>query len=110
MTLRSKLIPLFCTGILAVVLGSVSFAQQADQERERAKDAQATMVTGCLTKAADQYVITDSKSGTAMTLSGADLDKHANHTVTVTGTPSADGKSIAVTKVEHVADTCPAAK
>lgn len=86
-----------------------SFAQEQDQDRDRAKPAPSTM-TGCLTRATDQWVLTDSQSGTQIVLMGANFDKHANHTVKVTGAPSEDGKSFSVAKIEHVSATCNAPK
>jgi hypothetical protein len=86
-----------------------SFAQEQTQERDRMKAPPAS-ITGCLTKgeSGDQWVLVDSQSGAKMAVTGAEFDKHANHTVKVTGTPSEDGKSFAVAKIEHVADSCPA--
>jgi hypothetical protein len=43
-----------------------------------------------------------------MVVTGAEFDKHENHVVKVTGTPSEDGKIFTVVKIEHVADSCPA--
>ena len=83
-----------------------SFAQDQSQDRDRTTPAQAS-ITGCLTKGdvADQWVIIDNQSGEKVVVTGADFDKHANHTVKVTGTPSQDG-TFTVAKIEHVANSC----
>jgi hypothetical protein len=70
-----------------------------------------TTMTGCLTKGADQpqhYNFVDQASGKKWTVTGmADLDKHsANHTVELTGSPTA--KVFNVTAVKHVSATCEA--
>jgi hypothetical protein len=103
---------LVATGTLAIffVLGGPLYAQDRDQERDRLKSSKETTVTGCLVKGDDpgQYTFTDLQSGAKMTATGVDeLEKHANnHTVKLTGTSSQDGKSFAVTKVEHVSESC----
>lgn len=86
-----------------------SYAQEQNQDRDRAKPAQASL-TGCLTKGetADQWVLIDSQSGSKMIVTGAQFDKHANHTVKVTGAPSQDGASFTVAKIEQIADSCQA--
>ena len=103
---------LFATATLAAffALCVPSFAQeqQPPNERDRMKVSQTT-VTGCLNKDdSGGWVITD-QGGTKMTVLGKeDFAKHADHTVKLTGTPSEDGKTFNVTKIEHVADTCQA--
>lgn len=101
---------LFATAALMTMFAfSVpSFAQDQSQSRDRMKAPPAS-ITGCLSKAesGDQWVLTD-QSGTKMVVTGVDFDKHANQTVKVTGAPSADGKAFTVSKIEHVADSCPA--
>lgn len=85
-----------------------SFAQDQQNDRERMKPAQVS-VTGCLTKSqeGDHWVLTDNQSGSKTKVMGAaDFEKHANHTVKLTGTPSADGTMFNVTKLEHVSDSC----
>jgi uncharacterized protein YdeI (BOF family) len=67
--------------------------------------------TGCLAKgdSAGQYMFTDAsgEKKAAVPSSGVDLDKHAaNHTVKLTGSMSTDGKTLTVSKVEHVSETC----
>jgi hypothetical protein len=80
-----------------------------EQKTPKAGEGKEMTMTGCLTKGADvpqHYTFVDQKSGRKYTVTGpADLEKHAaNHTVRITGTPTA--KVFNVTKVEHVSDTC----
>jgi ABC-type glycerol-3-phosphate transport system substrate-binding protein len=92
------------------VLSVPAFAQQNDQERDRMKSTEIS-ITGCLTKAenGEGWQLQDNDSGAKTTVLGAaDFEKHTNHTVKATGTPSEDGKTFNVTKIEMVADNCPA--
>jgi hypothetical protein len=106
---------LLATATLAIffALSGPFYAQQPDQERDRLK-AKETTVTGCLVKAdnPDQYVLTDSQTGSKMTVTGVpELETHAkNHTVRLTGTPTEDGKGFRATKVQHVSDSCQPSK
>ena len=95
-------------GMLAVA--ALLMGQQAEKGRTESSGKQMTM-TGCLTKGADQpqhYSFVDQASGKKWTVTGpADLEKHsANHTVELTGTPTA--KVFNVTAVKHVSPTCEA--
>jgi hypothetical protein len=98
--------------VLVLAMAGLLSAQSEKGEKGRAGDTgSATTMTGCLTKGADQpqhYKFTDQASGKQWTVTGmADLEKHsANHTVKLTGTPTA--KVFNVTKVEHVSATCQA--
>ena len=101
----------FATAALAALFAiTPSFAQQQQppNERDRMVTSQTTL-TGCLNKdASGGWVITD-QGGTKMAVLGQeDFTKHADHTVKLTGTPSEDGKTFNVTKIEHVADSCQA--
>jgi hypothetical protein len=81
------------------------------EEHDTKKGGKEQTLTGCLSKGADvaqHYTFMDQKSGKKWTVTGsADLEKHsANHTVKLTGSPTA--KVFNVTKVEHVSATCDA--
>jgi hypothetical protein len=102
---RKLIIPAALAALITLSLPS--FAQD-DKERDRMK--QGSSVTGCLAKGdtPDQYVLSD-QSGQKIVVTGSsdDLSKHAaNHTVKITGQPSADGKSFTATKVEMISATC----
>lgn len=102
---------LFATSALMAFLAlSVPvFAQEQQQnDRDRMKPTEIS-VTGCLSKSedSDHWTLTDNQSGAKVAVMGAaDFTKHANHTVKVTGTPSEDGTTFNVTKIDHVSDTC----
>jgi|SRR5688500_2503922 hypothetical protein len=118
MTLRKRLVSSITVGVFAV-FSSIAFAQQPQEkpaqkgqgERQR---SEGSTLTGCLSKgsAADEYILTDSKTGTKIAVtadSGVPLEKHsANHTVRLTGSKA--GGTFTATKVEHVSATCEAAK
>jgi len=104
--------------LLAVVAGLTLmtgpvFAQadkQPPTEQERSRQ-EATTLTGCLTKGdgAGMYNLTEASGDKKMAVpsSGVDLEKHAmNHTVKLTGSLSSDGKTLTVSKIEHVSETC----
>ena len=68
-------------------------------------------MTGCLSKDAGGFLLTDEKSGGKMIITGpADLEKHAaNHKVTLTGSAKTDpsGKNVfEVSKIQHVDASC----
>src|SRR6266700_678926 len=99
---RKLIIPAALAALITLSLPS--FAQDQDKERDRMK--QGASVTGCLAKGdtADQFILSD-QSGSKIVVTGSaeDLGKHAaNHTVKLTGAPSADGKSFTATKVEMI--------
>ena len=65
-------------------------------------------VTGCLTEQQGTYMIA-SQGGDQMEVMGsADLGKHKNHTVKITGTTNEQGgkKTLNVTKIEHISPSC----
>lgn len=81
-----------------------------------AADENAKSITGCLNKAPQPgyFVITDEKTGEKTTVRGPEeLARHAaNHRVKVTGnTTTVAGDAIFdAVRVEHLSDTCTAAK
>jgi hypothetical protein len=95
--------------IAILAMASLAMPQQAEKGRSESTGKQ--MMTGCLTKGADQpqhYTFVDQATGKKWTVTGlADLEKHsANHTVELTGTPTA--KVFNVTAVKHISPTCEA--
>jgi hypothetical protein len=99
-----------CLPAALFTFGSFAIAQEPDPGAKRARTMEEKTMTGCLNKGEmeNHYAFTDSKTGKKMTVTGsADLEKHStNHTVKLTGTPTA--KVFNVTKVEHVSATCQA--
>jgi len=58
----------------------------------------------------EQYVLTDGQ-GMKMAVKASaavGLEKHANHTVKLTGTLNSDDKTFTATKVEHISPSCSA--
>ena len=96
--------------IAMLSIAALGMAQQAEKGRSEPTGKQTTM-TGCLTKGSDQpqhYTFVDQETGKTWTVTGpADLEKHsANHTVEITGTPTA--KVFNVTTVKHISPKCEA--
>lgn len=86
----------------------LTFNAVAADEKAAGKDV---TLTGCLSKgAADGEYMLSAKDEQAMLTGAADLNKHANHTVKVTGNwENTDGKKqFRVSKIEHVAASCQA--
>ena len=95
--------------LAAVGVVSVGLYGQADKTREDAKaSGEKQTITGCLTEDQGAFHLA-TQAGDQMDVSGsADLSKHKNHTVKLTGTSSDEGgkKSLNVTKIEHVSPSC----
>ena len=96
---------------LAIVPAMYGQAQaQPDQPKQDQADRPSgeQSVTGCLTESGGSYTLATS-SGDQVSLTGsADLAKHKDHTITVTGKKSdAGGKtSMTVSKIQMVAASC----
>src|SRR5262245_50530584 len=87
--------------LAALLLSGLSFslaAQDKDDQAQRDRLKNETTMTGCLSKAAGAFTLTDEKTGTQTIVTGpADLEKHStNHRVTLTGSAKTDasGKSV----------------
>lgn len=104
---------IFAIAALIFALALPSFAQQQnDNDRDRARGDQNT-ITGCLTKAdtGDHWTLTDNQTAAKTAVMGKTelaFDKHANHTVKLTGRMSDDGAVFRVDRIEHVSDSCQA--
>jgi len=83
-----------------------------DPNSPRATPGRETTLQGCLTKGTgqDAYVLKDDKTNATVAVSGsADLlDKHMNHTVSLTGTEMTDaGRQVfKVTNLTHISASC----
>lgn len=113
MTFRKRISSLLTLGLLAG-FSTIGLAQEPQEKPKGEGQRQRTdagTITGCLAKgdAAGQYILTDSKSGSKITVTpsaGVELDQHAaNHTVKLTGSKGTGG-TFTATKVEHVSATC----
>lgn len=76
-------------------------AQQADRAGEET-------LTGCLTEAQGSFTIATPSGEQLMVSGSADLSKHKDHTVKLTGKRSDEGgkTKLTVSKIEHVSPSC----
>jgi hypothetical protein len=86
--------------------------QQKRDDAQRDRQASGDTLTGCLAKDTQgNYTLTHETSGEKTAVTGsADLEKHATHKVTLTGSRKDEsGKSVFhVTKIQHISATCTA--
>ena len=108
----NKLLSILVAGALSVAPMLYGQADDSAQKKER-QEQQADQpgqetLTGCLTEAQGAFKLA-TKAGEQVDVSGpADLTKHKNHTVKLTGTTSNEGgkKMLTVSKIEHVSPSC----
>jgi hypothetical protein len=112
MTLNRILVTALALGALSI--GPSLYGQAAQPDPQEKQQPQADRpsgeqsLTGCLTEAGGSYTLATT-TGEQVGLTGAaDLSKHKDHTITVTGTKSdAGGKAtMRVSKIEHVSASC----
>ena len=86
--------------------------QQSDNSRDRSAGGNETTISGCFTTdSSGQYTLTDAQSGSKVVVTnGAAIQRHANHTIRLQGTPSNDGKSFTATRVQMLSDSCQGGK
>jgi hypothetical protein len=67
-----------------------------------------TSLTGCLKASGGSYTLTDKAGKTVSVTGSADLAKHANHQVQLTGTMAKKGdqEQLSVTAIKHIAPSC----
>jgi hypothetical protein len=105
----NKVILSIMTAMLAV--GPALYGQdppKREQPQQQADRPGEETLTGCLTEQQGSYMLATS-SGEQVILSGsADLSKHKDHTVQVTGKKSDDGgkTKLTVSKIAHVSPSC----
>jgi len=115
MTINRVMVTLLTVCALALSPALYGQAAQTDQAKDK-QDQQADRpgaggeqsMTGCLTESAGTYTLA-TPAGEQVSVSGsADLAKHKDHTVKLTGKSSnAGGKSsLTVTKIEMVSASC----
>jgi hypothetical protein len=113
MTISRLMVTILTVVALAIVPSLYGQAGQADPQSKQGQQADRpgggdASVTGCLTEAGGSYILATS-SGDQVSVSGsADLAKHKDHTVKLTGKASDEGgkKSITVSKIEMVSASC----
>jgi hypothetical protein len=99
-----KLLMFFAVAGL-LTLGSVSHGQDPKADKKAAGE---TSLTGCLKASGGTYSLTDKAGKTVAVTGSADLAKHANHQVQLTGTMSKKGdqEQLSVTAIKHIAPAC----
>ena len=105
--MKKLLRPMICMLFIGLLMVP-AYAQEPDKP---ANPAGEIVVTGCLKQgsSAQQFMITDEKTGETYTVAGADtLATHVNQTVRLTG--EAKGKAFTAKSVNQVAATCSAGK
>lgn len=99
-----KLLMFFAVAGL-LTIGPVSHGQEQKADKKAAAE---TTLTGCLKAAGGTYSLTDKSGKTVTVMGSADLAKHANHQVELTGTMSKKGdqQQFSVTAIKHIAPSC----
>ena len=79
--------------------------QQQEQQADRPNEV---TVTGCLTEQGGTFTLATTAGEQIAAMGSADLGKHKDHTVKLTGRPSDEGgkKSLSVSKIEMVSASC----
>ena len=108
MTINKLIVSMMIAGALSV--GPTLYAQKEDpqQNKQQADRPSEETITGCLTEQQGSYMLATT-AGEQINVSGsADLSKHKDHTVKLTGAKSdAGGKmTLKVSKIEHVSPSC----
>ncbi len=109
----NRLITLLAVAAMAIapaLYGQADDAQKRNpqQQADRPGSGAAQTVTGCLTEQQGTYMISTSSGEQYNVTGSADLVKHKDHTVKLTGTTSDEGgkKMLTVSKIEHVSPSC----
>jgi hypothetical protein len=99
-----KLLMFFAVAGL-LMIGPASHGQDPKADKKAAAE---TTLTGCLKASGGSYTLTDKAGKTVAVTGSADLAKHANHQVQLTGTMSKKGdqEQLSVTAIKHVAPSC----
>src|SRR5258706_2671407 len=109
--MMSKVVTVLVAGPLSVgpaVYGQDDPPQKKGQQKQQADRPDQETLTGCLTEDQGSYKLA-TPAGEQVNVSGpADLMKHKDHTVRLTGTTSSDGgtKTMRVSKIQHVSASC----
>jgi hypothetical protein len=109
--MMNKVLSVLVAGVLSVapaLYAQDDPAQKKGQQKEQADRPGQETLTGCLTEAQGSFKLA-TQAGEQVNVSGpADLMKHRDHTVKLTGTTSSEGgkKTLNVSKIEHVSASC----
>ena len=100
----SKLLMSFAvTGLL--MIGPAVQGQDAKADKKAAAE---TTLTGCLKASGGTYTLMDKAGKTVSVTGSADLAKHADHQVQLSGTMSKkdNQEQLTVTAIKHIAPSC----
>jgi hypothetical protein len=112
MTISRLMVTNLTVVALAIVPSLYGQAGQADPQSKQGQQADRPggdqSVTGCLTESGGSYMLATSSGDQVNVTGSADLAKHKDHTVKLTGKASNEGgkKSITVSKIEMVSASC----
>jgi hypothetical protein len=83
-------------------------AVQGQNPKAAKQAAGETTLTGCLKASGGSYTLTDKTGKTVAVTGSADLAKHENHQVALTGTMSKKGnqEQFSVTAIKHISASC----
>jgi len=101
--MKKLLIAFVAAGLL-----SLCPAQQAQEKGHDKAAASGTTLTGCLEKSGSGFTLTDKAGKATMVTGSADLAKHQNHQVELTGKMEKMGNEshFTVSKITHISPTC----
>jgi hypothetical protein len=110
MMMKKLMVSVLALGTLSIApaLYSQRPSQDKQKDQQQADRLAQETFTGCLTEEDGSYML-GTPDGDKVSVSGpANLAKHKNHTVKLTGRKSEEGgkTSLSVTKIEHVSDSC----
>jgi hypothetical protein len=106
--MMNKVVTVLVAGALA--LAPALYGQEDDKkqgQKQQADRASEQTLTGCLTEEQGAFKLS-TQAGEKIDVSGADLMKHKNHTVKLTGATSSEGgkTTMNVSKIDHVSGSC----
>jgi hypothetical protein len=97
-----------CIVMCALIVAPALWGQEQPRKQQEADRQAGQSYTGCLTEQQGSFLLKTADGGNVTVTGSADLSKHKNHTVKLTGRMSEDGgkKMLNVTKIEHVSASC----
>jgi hypothetical protein len=88
-----------------LMIGPAVYGQDTKADKKASTE---TTLTGCLKASGGGYTLTDKAGKTVSVTGSADLAKHANHQVQLSGTMSKkeSQEQFTVTAIKHIAPSC----
>jgi hypothetical protein len=108
MKMKKAILTALTFGMLSITPTLFAQAAPPDEQKPQADRPSEATVTGCLTEQQGAYTLA-TRAGEQITVSGsADLAKHKDHTVKLTGKKSDEGgkSTLNVSKIEMVSASC----